>query len=179
MMRPFARTLMILGVLMSCAACAEEPPPTPPLPPCPPERKEALRNERNKLREEAEGAPAGISFLLQGEDQMDAEELKEYEREETLNQKARELAERIQEVRAGKKTEEAQAQLGKLKAELGNVLEEQFYLRDARRLLELKELEKRVAQLKEALEKRKERKGEIIDRRLRQMAGEEDEEEEW
>ncbi len=58
-----------------------------------------------------------------------------------------------------------------LKKELSESLIELFDIREAEKLQELKNLEKRLAELKESLQARKQNKNEIVQRRIQEMLG--------
>jgi len=59
----------------------------------------------------------------------------------------------------------------KLKNDLAGILNQLFDLREIRKEIEVKQLEKRLQELKESLQARKQNKNEIVQRRIQEMIG--------
>ncbi len=59
----------------------------------------------------------------------------------------------------------------KLKGELAGVLNQLFEIKEKRKETEIKQLEKRLQELKESIQARKQNKNEIVQRRIQEMLG--------
>ena len=97
--------------------------------------------------------------------QDDPEMYKLIEQDRDLSRQTDALTERFR--RAGSDHRAA------IRKELEDMISKHFTARQARRALELKRLEEQLSRLREAMQKRDNAKKEIIDRRLRELVGQE------
>jgi hypothetical protein len=114
------------------------------------------------------GMPGGLRGGMPGMPGMmqDPEMFESMKQEAELEQRSRELAEKYRHV--------AEADRGDVQKQLEKVVRDQFELRQVRRQKELKHLEDQIKKLRETIEKREKARTEIIERRVKELLGQDD-----
>jgi len=119
------------------------------------------------------GVPGGAGGLRVGPggepmmiDRNDPEMVKLYQQEGELDRQTRQLAGEFREAPADKKDE--------IKKKLQETVAQHFEVRQQRRALELKRLEAELTRLRESMENRNKEKQQIIDRRVSELLGQDD-----
>lgn len=128
-----------------------------------PDQREELTRRMNEILR-------GVSHQMREMEEMKKRNPEEYERMmkmHKLERESMELAEKMRKAESG-------TDKGAIKDKLKTVLGELFDLREANRTHEVEMLEKRLKELKETMEKRKQNRDQIIERRLGELMGKED-----
>ena len=122
----------------------------------------------------AGGMMGGMPGMGYGPIGQDPEMYEFMKREAELNQKVQELADRYRNLGNTPRGGPGDVNSGEIQKQIEKLVSEQFDLRQERRQKELTKFEEQIKKLRTTIEKREKLKTEIIDRRVKELLGQDD-----